>query len=124
MKKKKHKYFPYGYLKVPPISGWSPTNRKEPIRFNTYEKKQKNWPWILGIIILLILMHLIGGCSSYVPVYDPTGSTSKEFYDDLAECRFTAQSQLGSGFKYGYYEKKVVSKCMENRGYSIILNTQ
>jgi hypothetical protein len=56
-----------------------------------------------------------------MPVYDPSGSENKEFYDDLAECRFVAQSQM-SGFSYGYHEKKVVSKCMENRGYSILNN--
>jgi|TARA_R110000824_G_scaffold6017_1_gene27668 hypothetical protein len=73
------------------------------------------------IIIILSLLFIIS-CSSYVPVYDPTGSNSKEFYDDLAECRFVAESQM-TGFQYGYHEKQVIGKCMENRGYSI-LNAQ
>jgi hypothetical protein len=70
-------------------------------------------------MIRILFLLLLTGCSSYVPVYDPTGSTSKEFYDDLAECRFVAESQM-SGFQYGYYEKQVISKCMENRGYSVL----
>jgi|TARA_R110002020_G_scaffold86129_3_gene212351 hypothetical protein len=72
-------------------------------------------------ISIIILMLMLSACSSYMPVYDPSGSENKEFYDDLAECRFVAQSQM-SGFSYGYHEKKVVSKCMENRGYSILNN--
>ena len=73
-------------------------------------------------IIILFFVLILSACASYVPVYDPTGSNSKEFYDDLAECRFVAESQM-SGFQYGYYEREVIGKCMENRGYSI-LNAQ
>ena len=73
-------------------------------------------------IIIFFIALTLSACSSYMPVYDPSGSENKEFYDDLAECRFVAQSQMG-GFSYGYNEKKVISKCMENRGYSI-LNTE
>ena len=70
-------------------------------------------------IIIVFTALILSAWSSYMPVYDPSGSENKEFYDDLAECRFVAQSQM-SGFDYGYHEKKVVSKCMENRGYSIL----
>ena len=38
-KKKKNKYFPYGNLMTPPIRGWCPRKRNEPIRFDVYEKK-------------------------------------------------------------------------------------
>ena len=144
MKKKKHKYFPYGYLKVPPICGWSPTNRKEPIRFNTYEKKQKNWPWILGIIILLILMHLIGGCS-HTPIVDSRGKSSaniegdmERYHDDLYTCKDIADdntNELSNTSKkvYNAFRWRVlwlspklktkddlVNNCLEGRGYSVL----
>ena len=54
-----------------------------------------------------------------MPVYDPKGSQAKNFYGDLQECRFTAQSQM-SGFQYGYHEEKVIKECMTNRNYSIL----
>ena len=144
MSKKKHKYFPYGYLKVPPICGWSPTNRKEPIRFNTYEKKQKNWPWILGIIILLILMHFIGGCS-HTPIVDSRGKSSANikgdmdrYHDDLYTCKDIADdntNELSNASKkvYNAFRWRVlwlspklktkddlVNNCLEGRGYSVL----
>ena len=144
MSKKKHKYFPYGYLKVPPISGWSPTNRKDPIRFNTYEKRQKNWPWILGIIILLILMHLIGGCS-HTPIVDSRGKSSANikgdmdrYHDDLYTCKDIADdntNELSNASKkvYNAFRWRVlwlspklktkddlVNNCLEGRGYNVL----
>ena len=144
MKKKKHKYFPYGYLKVPPISGWSPTNRKEPIRFNSYEKKQKSWLYILGIIILLILMHFIGGCS-HTPIVDSRGKSSANiegdmdrYHDDLYTCKDIADdntNELSNASKkvYNAFRWRVlwlspklktkddlVNNCLEGRGYSVL----
>jgi hypothetical protein len=69
------------------------------------------------IRIFMILLFL-SGCA-YTPVYDPKGSQAKNFYGDLQECRFTAQSQM-SGFQYGYHEEKVIKECMTNRNYSIL----
>ena len=144
MKKKKHKYFPYGYLKVPPISGWSPTNRKDPIRFNSYEKRQKSWPYILGIIILLILMHLIGGCS-HTPIVDSRGKSSaniegdmERYHDDLYTCKDIADdntNELSNTSKkvYNAFRWRVlwlspklktkddlVNNCLEGRGYNVL----
>ena len=144
MSKKKHKYFPYGYLKVPPISGWSPTNRKEPIRFNSYEKKQKSWLYILGIIILLILMHFIGGCS-HTPIVDSRGKSSANikgdmdrYHDDLYTCKDIADdntNELSNASKkvYNAFRWRVlwlspklktkddlVNNCLEGRGYSVL----
>jgi len=119
---KKHKYFPYGKLVTPPIIGWCPRT-KQPIRSKRYKKKDSsNIILFIAIVVACFVSLFLVGCTSYMPVYDPSGSDSKEFYDDLAECRFVAQSQMSS-FSYGYYEKEVISKCMDNRGYSI-LNTQ
>jgi len=87
------------------------------MEWSSQQDKEK----LMKQISIIILMLMLSACSSYMPVYDPSGSENKEFYDDLAECRFVAQSQM-SGFSYGYHEKKVVSKCMENRGYSILNN--
>ena len=144
MKKKKHKYFPYGYLKVPPISGWSPTNRKEPIRFNSYEKKQKSWLYILGIIILLILMHFIGGCS-HTPIVDSRGKSSANikgdmdrYHDDLYTCKDIADDHTNSVTNaskkvYNAFRWRVlwlspklktkddlVNNCLEGRGYNVL----
>lgn len=144
MKKKKHKYFPYGYLKVPPISGWSPTNRDKPIRFNNYEKKQKNWPYILGIIILLILMYFIGGCS-HTPIVDSRGKSSaniegdmNRFHDDLYTCKDIADDHTNSitntskkvynAFRWRVLwlspklktKDDLVNNCLEGRGYNVL----
>ena len=144
MKKKKHKYFPYGTIKQPPISGWSPRNRKEPIRFNTYEKKQKNWPWIIGIIILLILAGFIGGCS-HTPIVDSRGKSSsniegdmERYHDDLYTCKDIADdntNELSNASKkvYNAFRWRVlwlspklktkddlVNNCLEGRGYSVL----
>ena len=144
MKKKKHKYFPYGTIKQPPISGWSPRNRKEPIRFNTYEKKQKNWPWIIGIIILLILAGFIGGCS-HTPIVDSRGKSSANiegdmdrYHDDLYTCKDIADdntNELSNASKkvYNAFRWRVlwlspklktkddlVNNCLEGRGYSVL----
>ena len=144
MKKKKHKYFPYGTITQPPISGWSPRNRKEPIRFNTYEKKQKNWPWIIGIIILLILAGFIGGCS-HTPIVDSRGKSSANiegdmdrYHDDLYTCKDIADdntNELSNASKkvYNAFRWRVlwlspklktkddlVNNCLEGRGYSVL----
>jgi hypothetical protein len=71
------------------------------------------------MIRVLTILLFLSSCANYVPVWDPTGSQAKSFYDDLQECRFTAQSQM-SGFQYGYHEEKVINKCMTNRNYSIL----
>jgi|TARA_Y100000593_G_C4190454_1_gene276605 hypothetical protein len=144
MKKKKHKYFPYGIIKQPPISGWSPTNRKNPIRFNSYEKKQKSWPYILGIIFLLILMHFIGGCS-HTPIVDSRGKSSaniegdmERYHDDLYTCKDIADDHTNSVTNaskkvYNAFRWRVlwlspklktkddlVNNCLEGRGYSVL----
>jgi hypothetical protein len=144
MKKKKHKYFPYGYLKVPPISGWSPTNRDKPIRFNTYEKRQKNWPWIIGIIILLILMHFIGGCS-HTPIVDSRGKSSaniegdmdryhddlylsKDIADDHTNSVTNASKKVYNALRWRVLwlspklktKDDLVNNCLEGRGYSVL----
>ena len=144
MKKKKHKYFPYGIIKQPPISGWSPTNRKEPIRFSTYEKKTKSWPYILGIIILLILGGFIGGCS-HKPIVDSRGKSSaniegdmERYHDDLYTCKDIADdntNELSNASKkvYNAFRWRVlwlspklktkddlVNNCLEGRGYNVL----
>lgn len=71
------------------------------------------------IRIVLLLLLLTTGCSSYLPVYDPTSSSSHSYFDDLQECRFLIEEQ-SSSFEYGYYEVRMVSRCMTNRGYAVL----
>ncbi len=66
-----------------------------------------------------LLFLLLTGCSSYLPVYDPTSSASHSYFDDLQECRFLIEEQ-SSSWEYGYYEVRMVSRCMTNRGYAIL----
>ena len=144
MKKKKHKYFPYGNIKQPPIIGWSATNRKDPIRFSTYEKKTKSWPWIIGIIILLILLGFIGGCS-HKPIVDSRGKSSaniegdmERYHDDLYTCKDIADdhtNEVSNASKkvYNAFRWRVlwlspklktkddlVNNCLEGRGYNVL----
>ena len=71
----------------------------------------------IGLLLMLIL--IMTGCAKYTPVYDPTSSQSKAYFDDLQECRFLIEEQ-SSGWEYGYYEMRMVSRCMTGRGYSIL----
>ena len=105
-----------------PVIGYDARTRKPVRAFRKYEKPF-NWYKLFFWGVMILMFMALASCSSYVPIYDPTGSTSKEFYDDLDECRFVAESQM-SGFQYGYYEKQVISKCMENRGYSVLNPTK
>ena len=144
MSKKKHKYFPYGIIQQPPISGWSPINRNNPVRFNNYEQKTKSWPYIVGIIVLFILFGLIGGCS-HTPIVDSRGKSSaniqgdhNRFHDDLYTCKDIANdntNELSNTSKKVYNALRwrvlwlspklktkddLVNNCLEGRGYNVL----
>lgn len=100
-----------------PVIGYDARTRKPVRRYRNHDKPF-NWYKVFfwGVMIFIFLGMM--SCS-YMPVYDPKGSQAKNFYGDLQECRFTAQSQM-SGFQYGYHEEKVIKECMTNRNYSIL----
>jgi len=106
------KIIPYG-----DVIGYDARTRQPVRRYRKYEKPF-NW-YKLFFWVVMILMFIAMTSCSYMPVYDPKGSQAKNFYGDLQECRFTAQSQM-SGFQYGYHEEKVIKECMTNRDYSIL----
>ena len=77
-----------------------------------------NMQKLMWLFFLLLLIMIIMGCSSK-PMHDPTGSKALAYYDDLQHCKFLIKEQT-SAWDYGYNESIYVSRCLINRGYSIL----
>ena len=144
-KKKKSKYFPYGNLMTPPIIGWCPRRRNQPIRFEQCKKKDDSNIMIYIIVVVACFVGLfLAGCS-YTPVVDSRGKSSANidgdmdrFHDDLYTCKdiaddntnevLNASKKVYNAFRWRLLwmspklktDKDMVDKCLEGRGYNVL----